>query len=585
MKYGAAIVMVSLLITALLGGVASGDNTTVTTTDSRYITDVGGLWTSESVPAYETYTPNTAYTAYTTSSVPSKYTSGITYTSSTTSKSVPVAKETAHTGDTATVSLSDYADRYSTYTQKWGVFTEFGTWYPTWNTFSKSVQLIRASPIIEDLSEILETDTFTVDLGGGTLTNGNRSISMAAPILAHLGDGEGNWSSVVGSFEALLTPTLQTADKIYVSNGAITYMGETHPVSESYFVYGAGTGLESGYSLTSTDTLTVTVDTYYVDYMDITQPVYSTASPVYLSPGYTVGRIDVLLTGTNGAGQTIPYSLFRIGDTDIMKTPTGWKVGDTDIGSWNQIYVSYTLTGMDVWGVTSYASMKDCTLTASPIHSLTCSTGLPSSTIRMTATPSAIGWQVERTDIDVGSAAGVMGNPSLDIHSYWPDMSSYSVQIRSVAMVGTTIDIGSWSAVCDPSTLTATWTSEEIVYIADLTAGFTVTRMPDGSTVLGYTPSGSKTTADFTLPSTTTNTYSMTGSWAFASDLYEVWQTTDTVWEWHPGQWSLSEMETAVVMIVMSMLGVLVCRGLGKKITISDWAVIIAMIAIAWCIV
>lgn len=597
MKYGVVLVVVSILMTVLLGGLISGEDRTTVGTDMEYITDIGGLWSSTPVSAYDEYTPSTAYTAYTSTPQASKYTSGITYTFSTTSKSVPVAKASEHTGQTETVALSDYAYSYKS-ANKWAVLTPDGDIRPLWGeSIGKTLKLVRATPIVNYLTDKLGTDNFTITLSSGSLSHDGKTYGLAAPILVCDGDGEGEWSSY--AVEAVLTPRLQSGTSVFVSHGTVTYLGETHPLSETYFLYGAGSSLASGYTYTSDDEITARVDEYILDYMDITQPVYAEDYPLYLNPGYTVGRIDFLIRGQTQTGSVPAFCSFGVGNDIYLSASNGmWKYGSVNLGKWDAVYLSVGLTDVTVWGVKNYTTMKDYALTSTPIYTTETATGLPTTTVTVKASVGTVGWQVQRTDMDVGAAAGLMGDAKLEVRDYWPDLTSYAVDIGSVAVIGTGITVGPWHAVCDQTTMTARWTEHtetvdgegnpvvtDIERVADLSAGFRMTLMPDGTHVIRFVPYGERSETEATVPGTGQFSIQLDGPWAVSSDLFKVWETVDRSWEWQPGMWDLTAEQAEVLLIIIAMAGVVVLRGLGKKVTIGDWAVLVSMIAIAWVIV
>ena len=180
-------------------------------------------------------------------------------------------------------------------------------------------------------------------------------------------------------------------------------------------------------------------------------------------------------------------------------------------------------------------------------------------------------WQITKTTVFLDTYNAVMHDPSLNIQTFFPDLTDYRLNFYSFALYGSSITINNVVGTVNSSAGTVTFTIN----------GFTVTHPlnniyvteDDGHTYLTFV-NNNKT---YDLGETVSHTVSFGGYWYFTTGLYEPFTGTKVVYNWElDGTFHANAGQCLIIFLGIMAICVLVGKVYGGvNVRIFDWLVII----------
>lgn len=616
-KFGAVVIVVSLILTIVLGYCTDVTKVEVDRTDYDYITDITGLFETEQVPDYIEYNPNSNYVGYTgdiiysPSNQPNNYryvvAPGQTTTATDTLWYNEIRSAPSEMGQSSSVFLHYTGSEYSLRDQ----FFIYGSAYNVLTNVIRSGALHNAS--VSTLYDILTEGN--LDLSGSQTATIDFSVNMDYPVfilpLTSFTRGyEGTyemWRAEVNDNNVL--------DRVEID--PITYFARGY-VNDVEVWSGASNQFVVVYSYQANDYLGQDNHVPLRLTMDATitaPPLYGYADPqggVRLAPGqtvtwdngYEIERISLLVGKYNYPQQSAMYFEFydspgssynanlwvSISNNGVEINIYDHRVDDVssiNLGKWTGVLLTYDrITGI---------------ITATPTGMISDYTTIPrllGETVQLTTgwtsgesiptnsgftaytsgagggTPSPMFGVVETT-VDLNTYNVVMNDPSINIQEYWPNLDQYRLNFYSFALVGESIRINN---VTYPVSATQTITVTDVngdEYTRTLSNIYITTEIVDETehTLLTFANDG--LTVD--LGETVSEVVAFDGLWYFTTALYEVVRTTGTEYEWNiDGTFNASAQQVLVIFLGLLAVGVLVGKvALRQDIGFLDWILII----------
>lgn len=605
-KFGAIIVVLSIVLTIVIGYCSDVTKVEVEKTDYDYITDITGLFETEQVPEYIDYNPNSNYVGYTgpvvyeTSNQPNNY-------------RYVIEEGTSTTLTSATVnSSSNYG---APYTYDDGYLYSFPCYYsgstydmgnPSYISSNKLYNLTSNSNYTTDLSKILPTLIPSIETYSEVEINVVQNATWPSFMYPYTSiqkiSNVQSWVELTDS-NVVTRITINPATMI-----ATAYVGDNVSFScptNQFFIQENYTTLKDGNSANPSATLTPIVTTPPVyGYADPTAGVtYSsgqTGSLIWLN-GYINESIRVLIgrnPNTSGVWSTGEFNFldivslddFAITNFEISWNPSGELLIGTDtptnLGKWQGAIVDFNyITGELV--VTPTGTIRDYmevpSIQGDPYTYQESWEGVEgenpvTSMSYIKSDTNDVRWGVQNTRVNLNTYDVVMNNPSIDIHDYWPNLDYYRLNFYSYALVGDSITInGVTYPIGDGQTITVTDVDGK-TYTDVLSNIYVTVNGEDGTKRTSLTFVDSRTTVD--LGETVSEVVSYSGLWYFTTALYDAETVLVSEYEWNlDGDWSATSGQVLAIFLGLCVGGILIGRVFFKD-SLGGWDYLVIGIAI-----
>ena len=189
-------------------------------------------------------------------------------------------------------------------------------------------------------------------------------------------------------------------------------------------------------------------------------------------------------------------------------------------------------------------------------------------------------WQIVRTKVFLNTYNTVMQNPSINILNYFPDLDDYRLNFFAFAIYGSTFNINGVSFTVNKTNATVTFTIDDADVTQPLNNLYVTER--DGNTYITFI-NQNKT---YDLGETTTHVISFVGYWYFTTGLYEPFQTQQTVYTWDiDGTFHANAGQCLMIFLGIILLCVMVGKVYGGiNPNILDWLVMIFAVFLAFSV-
>lgn len=606
-KLGALVVIIAIVGT-ILGGTALGaDEVTRTTTDYSYVTDISGLFPYSDQPIYSDYDPASNLTGFYTGT--NDYTSGINYTAATSLSNYPIKQDQPVFNGSQTLSKSSTSQ----------IIIQCKV-YPDAGEGNAAFYYTVNQPYMMSLSEALSSVFSISNLSKLTFSVG--SYTDFGPVIARSSDliqspNNPSWSYIkwyptlynVSSYE--FDATTQ-AFKALDASGTVVWQSNL----ENIIVMWGGTVNNNTTGISKT-TLSNTISYKFT----------KTITPIYLDPaygvsiqagdkvswknGYTNSKVSLMFIGPqddtkeyktqfwayNYAGTIIngmmygsmftvesfydeilvTYSMIQVNETthNIVNVLSNKEIYFTN---WNSVRIDldcdnnlYTITPIGPAVGQTWPTFQD--YVEYPSLSVSNRAVIWPSMIKeilfQTDTQS-LDFVIKDTSVFMDTYINVIYNKSFYTSDYFPDVAYPRVDIKSVAMCGSSIGINGkifgnlsdgYIDVVDVDGRERTLLFDNIQIIFGTEA--------DNHAYLIFKNDNVK--VDLGTITSNKGYFYFGGAWYLAADLYEGKTVTTTGYEFNPLQWAF-DSNTAILFY----LGLLaLCSIIGARYSNFGWADII----------
>lgn len=615
-KFGAIVVVLSIVLTIVIGYCSDVTKVEVEKTDYDYITDITGLFETEQVPEYIDYNPNSNYVGYTgpvvydTTNQPNNY-RFVVQEGTTTNTSITVNSSSSYTvtsnflqGDVGTGVDINYT----------GSQFDLGSAVVGLNNLSYNcvVNQSKITSLGYVLDSIANFNTYaTVDVD---LTYSTQPVFLMVKPFSFYNIERGDGLTQYVYHTTLNDSEIPTRLSINVVTEVVTaYKGDSQiwtGVADNVQVIYGYSSRQSGSFAPSSPSLTM-------DFSLTTSPVYGYADPtsgvtydsdlssqgsVIWNNGYVTESIRVLVgrnpntsgewsVGYFGFDAKISFGLLNNMSFRIAWNPNGELVIGTgeglSLGKWQGAIIDFNyITGKLV--ITPTGTIRDYTevptIQGDPyIYQETWeeNNGTTYENTRMyySGTDSnKLRWGVQNTRVNLNTYGVVMNDPSIDIHDYWPDLDYYRLNFYSYALVGDSITInGVTYPIGDGQTITVTDVDGK-TYTDVLSNIYVTVNGEDGTKRTSLTFVDSRTTVD--LGETVSEVVSYSGLWYFTTALYDAETVLVSEYEWNlDGDWSATSGQVLAIFLGLCVGGILIGRVFFKD-SLGGWDYLVIGIAI-----
>lgn len=623
-KFGAVVIVVSLVLTVVIGYCADVTKVEVERTDYDFITDITGLFDTEQVPEYIDYNPNSNYVGYDgdvvyqASSQPNNYRYVIS-DGETTSSAFTITRSSNYAKPDA---YSGYRGIYLNYT---GSTYNMGTPIQTGTGVAYNVGMLPLgvpAGTIASFSTILATSihnyhnysSLAIDINQGswpiwfipnpqTLQYWETDLGGSNPLQYYTGAlTDDNVPTKVIVDTVTLTTTAYRGDtKIWTTDGSTVlclygYYAPSYTAGDDEY---GRVPINVAFSVSAS-----------------LPPVYGYADPkggVSLSSGYSsatwdngyeIEEVTVLLNQRNWPQQSAINIQFYPYGSYSQNVRVSFFGGGTSVTVYDHQYGESTIIFGTWQGMEIVYNRISGIITATPTGTIRDFTEGPS--VRGDTVQITTGWNtgesvpasseikfrtgsgvqspqfgIYSTSVFLNSYGVVMNNPSIDITDYWPDLDQWRLNFYSFALVGDAIRInGVTYPISDSQKITVTDAKGD-EHTQTLSNIFITKEISGDEEHTLLTFANDDLTID--LGATVTDVVSFEGLWYFTTGLYNVVQTTGHEYEWNiDGTFNATASQVLVVFLGLLASGVLVGKvALRQEIGILDWALIIGAGAIA----
>lgn len=619
-KFGAIVVVLSIVLTIVIGYCSDVTKVEVEKTDYDYITDITGLFETEQVPEYIDYNPNSNYVGYTgpvvyeVSNQPNNYRF----------ESAPGTTDTD--GDllyyneirAIPTEMSPMSAVYLNYTgSSYSLTSQFSS--GTGGTYNVYTFVNTNVPSVTTLKEII--DNAEINLSGYrtleidfSFTNVNYPVfafpSFSSFVVQDAG-GIKIWTANATDNNIVDRMVIDvTTLSVRAYRGSVevwTGIANTIPVVYSYQANNY-TGSQTS------DNVPITLD---MDFALTTPPVYSYADPtsgvtydrdraylgsVIWNNGYVTESIRMLVgrnPNTSGEWSVGYFGFEGLGSFGILNSisfriawnPNGELVigiGEgLSLGKWQGAIIDFNyITGKLV--ITPTGTIRDYTEVPtiqgdSYIYQETWEenngTDYHGTRMYYTGTDSnKLRWGVQNTRVDLNTYDVVMNDPSINIQDYWPDLDYYRLNFYSYALVGDSVTFnGVTYPIGDGQTITVTDVNGK-TYTDVLSNIYVTVNGEDGTKRTSLTFVDSRTTID--LGETVSEVVSYSGLWYFTTALYDAETVLVSEYEWNlDGDWSATSGQVLTIFLGLCVGGILIGRVFFKD-SLGGWDYLVIGIAI-----
>lgn len=597
--FGALICAIALLGTILGGYALNVDSTTTQETDYKYVTDVSGLFQYTDTPQYVNYNSSKNFTGYTLSngsavSGDDANPTNNVYTK--TSQPNSYLMEVASTDTTTTVNLH-VAPYDSPGNQSTPRYSNSAIYYGQFIDNAQTYQWIGYNPYILTIEKFYSL--YASNVGANTTSidfifNAGQvppSAPTAPAGLTQMNPSTTDWAhnylnKTYHDYNSNGTLTYN------VGTGAWTFNGSTINPADYYIVFSAdlkkylingSTATETGQSASyAVINISVTQHQTSYNYMDVSKGVRNanTTAGVTMdwANGYTNGQIDILYNLASGQNDTITFGT----DTITLSHTSGrYHVNvngtDNDIGAWHYAIIQIDAVNGTVRAVPVYSSdFRTFTNYTPSAYSYDCGTISATSitALHWTTTHSATAplFSVVNTSVYMDTHGAVMLNPSLNITSYFTDLTQgYRLNLYSFALYGSSITINNVTYAVTNGKITINNEPNALNNLFIQTAG--------GHTYIQFVD----TNARYDLGVTVSDTLSMAGNWFYTTGFYEGYQKTVKAysWDWH--EYGFSTAQLLIVYMGLVVAGLFVGKAVfGIKPSYIDYIIAVGAVAVVF---
>lgn len=555
-KLGAAVVVLAIMASILMGYFASIDGEERTYTDYNYITDVSGLFNYSDTPQYIEYDPASNYTGYYQNDVQM---GGLNYTLSELANNFRITIEKDPTSGSISMSsigLDNWNKTDVANTTK----PAYITTYVSWSEFVSKLALPEGTSTVHFTKDPDELPLLT----RFSITTQETSPSK-------------NVINGYNSVYNLKTQTLETYTVDGVKDG-------TWNTNELYVVLRAPSQSinESPpytfYSLSTNYTAYPEPDIFYMNPSD--GVTLNSTSPVQWGNTYINGVISHVLRANawTDSSMTMTYTAQdnTFSSVTVETSSDGWSISvdhgeAVDIGKWKTIELTYdALNGeVTVTPVKTFYTFMDYTLYDSPTYDIGEGIQSPITGISLTGDGKAnITFSVGTTDVFLNTYGAVMLDPSLNIFEYFTQYEKLRLNLYSFAIYGESITLNGVTYPVTAGQITVDGKAHDLqnIYITYADGHMSLTFVNDSAT--------------YDLGEYTDPTISFAGNWYFTTGLWEPYTATETVYDWTPGLFSASAPQLLIIFLGLVVAGLLIARRYYRP-RLTDYAIIIGTAFVA----
>ena len=621
--FGACVVVLAILGTALGGFVLSLERTVEPVTNFEYITDVSGLFSYTNEPEYVDYNPSTNYVGYTADTGQPKYTQ-----TTTANNYRYVVSEGSTWNQTYTFTQSkqfgfDYATNHGwvNYNDGSNVGPKFLKWIgneftiPNYQQYN-GVQYQGLINIVNNsynpqYVNVASLQSVLTDMASGQAGYKSAEIDLTQTGTYPVFFYAGNWHSIGG-----ISPGAESSDDAFDNDNVLPDKLIVDGVTLTVKAYKSGdliweslasnVAVISHYRISGSGfddaSVGVTFDVTYTGY-----PVYAYMNP---NDGVSIDN-DVETSGfyainwTNGyENDSVTFKVVGEPNENLaMVSYAGAEYSQQFSIEWmpnGTVYFYYDLYGayhpyvLGVWPavqITLYASENKIVVTPTTDTSmLTVVDEQPYSfTLADYLKPGEIdkiqfkdylladgtsptaSWQITNTSVFLNTYNTVMKDPTLNIQTYFPGLNEYRLNFYAFAIYGDSVTINGNVGTVDRSTGLVTFTINGQTVIHPLKNIYVSTDADN--TYLTF----ADLNKTYDLGATTSHTVSFSGYWYFTTGLYEPVEGLQTVYEWDlDGTFHANAGQCLIIFLGIMALCVLVGKTFGGvNVRIFDWLVMI----------
>lgn len=612
-KFGAIVVVLSIVLTIVIGYCSDVTKVEVEKTDYDYITDITGLFETEQVPEYIDYNPNSNYVGYTgpvvydTTSQPNNY-RFIVQEGTTTNTSITVNSSSSYTNVSNFLPSDVGTTAYINYT---GSLFNLGPAVVGLNnlTYNVGINQSKITSLGYVLDSIADFNTYaTVDVN---LYYSTQPVFLMVKPFSFYDIERGDGQTQYVYHTTLNDSEIPTRLSINVVTEVVTaYKGDSQiwtGIADNVQVIYGYSSREGGSFAPSSPSVTM-------DFSLTTSPTYGYADPtsgvtydstqtgaINWSNGYINESIRVLIgrnPNTSGVWSSGEFNFFDVvslldyanTNFEISWNPSGeLLIGTgttTNLGKWQGAIVDFNyITGKLV--VTPTGTIRDYmevpSIQGDPYTYQESWEGVEGdSLIRsmsyIKSDTNDVRWGVQNTRVNLNTYNVVMNNPSIDIHDYWPNLDYYRLNFYSYALVGDSITInGVTYPIGDGQTITVTDVDGK-TYTDVLSNIYVTVNGEDGTKRTSLTFVDSNTTID--LGETVSEVVSYSGLWYFTTALYDAETVLVSEYEWNlDGDWSATSGQVLAIFLGLCVGGILIGRVFFKD-SLGGWDYLVIGIAI-----
>ena len=621
--FGACIVVLALLGTAISGFVLNIERDTREVTNYDYIADVSGLFDYTDAPEYIDYNPSTNYVGYsgdftfTPASVPNNY-RYIVAEGETGTKTLTIDSSSSFSNDFITgLPTNGFHSHLISYTGSY----DFGNMYHSSsqygkNTFNGYAVLESASiPSVTKLTNVLNAVDLTgIDSGTITITNTGdvplfcilpdtwyfkNSVTVGTARYYYMADLNDSLIPTSIKFEttSMLVIVYHNSDVIY--NGPADGIGILYKYHVAKY-WDSNSNPINWRTISPVSSLSTNYQmppTY--GYMEPRAGVKPGMGGTW-SNGYENGVIDIKIIKNGDSSTTPPQNCqitfpdnkvlgFAYNGTDfvyILGGVTDQTAETVSLGSWlgvqlridalNGKIILTPTNDLDLLSTvepTSYSITIDDYISAGAINSLTISRGTPAD--------NSLKLQVTDTRVFLNTYNTVMIDPSLNIQDYFPSYTDYRLNLYSFAVLGDSLTINNQTMNVNRSDGTFTFTNIAGLSFTKKLANFNIT-FNEGHTFLNFVNEN----ASYDLGETLSTVVSFSGMWYFTTGLYKANPGLETYWNLDlDGMFHATAGECLLIFIGIIGAGIIVYTVWGRgKLGAFDWLVVIFAVFLGSCV-
>lgn len=265
--------------------------------------------------------------------------------------------------------------------------------------------------------------------------------------------------------------------------------------------------------------------------------------------------------------------------------------GDTDlknIGNWHKGQLTINVSAGTLT-VTPIAGLGSLNFTDAPIEADATSyvwtdwyTGDKITQLTMNTSGKSLRFGVNGTSVFLNTYGVVMFDPSLDIETFFPELTEWRLNFFSFALVGDSVTINNVTYPVNKADNSITVTDIEGNSVTGVMNNVYLTKeIANGYDTAHYYLNFANSNKSADLGEVTTNTVSFGGMWYFTTGLYELGEGTAKEWTWLP-QINLDFKVIALIYIAMVGVALIIGKGvLHADISGLDWVILICSSIIA----
>ena len=279
----------------------------------------------------------------------------------------------------------------------------------------------------------------------------------------------------------------------------------------------------------------------------------------------------------NATGEVTVFVTKQNGDTDLK-----------NIGNWHKGQLTINVSAGTLT-VTPIAGLGSINFTDAPIEANATSyiwtdwySGDKITQLTINTSGKSLRFGVNGTSVFLNTYGVVMFDPSLDIETFFPELTEWRLNFFSFALVGDSVTINDVTYPINKANNSITVTDIEGNSITGIMNNVYLTKeITNGYDTAHYYLNFANSNKSADLGEVTTNTVSFEGMWYFTTGLYELGEGTAKEWTWLP-QINLDFSMIALIYIAMVGVALIIGKGvLHADISGLDWVILICSSIIA----